>query len=193
MKKIILLVTIAFGLTLHPLEAQQYKDMMHDYTYNFYEVVAAAEKHFTESGKPEGSGWKSYMRWKTENEGKFGPTGDRSKISPYFTENGFKRFNLRIRPVRLLASVLLTPIGAWLSYSRPAAHDPIQRRRCSLQRKGRMAHENRTLGIFIKLLICIGYYQSDALLVRLNSAEIDETGCQSTLQVTPLVRVPNIP
>ncbi len=72
--------------------AQKYKAMMNNYQVNFYDVVAEAERYFAANGKEEGSGWKGYMRWKTENEGKFGPSGDRSQVSPYFVENGYLDF-----------------------------------------------------------------------------------------------------
>ena len=65
---------------------------MNDYQYNFYDVVAEAERHFEQHGKDKGSGYKGFLRWKYENEGKFGPSGDRSQISPFFAENGFREF-----------------------------------------------------------------------------------------------------
>ena len=70
---------------------QSYKEMMNDYSYNFYDVVAKAEAHFENNGTGKGSGFKGYMRWKNENESKFFPSGDRSKVSPYFIENAYDR------------------------------------------------------------------------------------------------------
>ncbi len=69
--------------------AQTYKQMMNDYSYNFYEVVAAAEKHFANNNKGKGSGYKGYLRWKNENESKFFPSGERKNVSPYFVENAY--------------------------------------------------------------------------------------------------------
>lgn len=66
--------------------------MMEDAQYNFYEVVASAEKHFENHDKGKGSGWKPYQRWKAENEAKFYPSGDRSKTDPYFVENAYLKF-----------------------------------------------------------------------------------------------------
>ena len=72
--------------------AQQvpYKVMMHDPSYNFYEVVDAAENYFKTHPKGKGSGWKPYQRWKAQNEYKYYPDGDRSQIDPYFTEKAFQ-------------------------------------------------------------------------------------------------------
>jgi len=70
---------------------QSYKEIMNYYSYNFYDVVAKAEAHFENNGTGKGSGFKGYMRWKNENESKFFPSGDRSKVSPYFIENAYDR------------------------------------------------------------------------------------------------------
>ena len=77
------------GLTA--ASGQSYKEMMNDYSYNFYDVVAKAEIHFKTNATGKGSGFKGYMRWKNENESKFFPSGDRSKVSPYFIENAYNR------------------------------------------------------------------------------------------------------
>lgn len=66
--------------------------MMKDPQYNFYEVVEAAEKYFENNEKDKGSGWKPYQRWKAENEGKFYPSGDRSKVDPHFVEIAYLKF-----------------------------------------------------------------------------------------------------
>jgi len=73
------------------VSGQSYKEMMNDYSYNFYDVVVQAEIHFKTNGTGKGSGFKGYMRWKNENESKFFPSGDRSKVSPYFVENAYNR------------------------------------------------------------------------------------------------------
>ncbi len=65
---------------------------MLDPQYNFYEVVNAAEKYFENHEKGKGSGWKPYQRWKAENEGKYYPSGDRSKVDPLFVENAYLKF-----------------------------------------------------------------------------------------------------
>jgi len=56
---------------------------MDDNSYNFYEVVEAAEQYFSEHGRGKGSGFKPYERWKSENESKFAPSGDRMNIDYY--------------------------------------------------------------------------------------------------------------
>ena len=65
---------------------------MNDPSVNFYDVCASAEAYFNTHGKEKGSGWKGYQRWKVANEYKYFPTGIRSNIDPYFTENAFKEF-----------------------------------------------------------------------------------------------------
>ncbi len=72
---------------------QSYKEMMNDYSYNYYDVVAKAEGHFKNNGTGKGSGFKGYMRWKNENESKFFPSGDRSKVSPFFIEESYNKIN----------------------------------------------------------------------------------------------------
>ncbi|MBO6515737.1 MAG: T9SS type A sorting domain-containing protein [Bacteroidia bacterium] len=74
------------------LQAQQYKVMMEDNSVNFYDVVRAADDYFESHDKGKGSGWKDYQRWKSENESKFAPDGDRSGVDPYFAEHGFEAF-----------------------------------------------------------------------------------------------------
>lgn len=71
--------------------AQEYRDMMEDYNFNYYEVVSAAEDYFATHDKGKGSGYKQYLRWKYENEGKFFPSGDRKSVSPYFVENAYQK------------------------------------------------------------------------------------------------------
>lgn len=64
---------------------------MHDYNYNFYDVVAEADAYFKINGTGKGSGYKGFLRWKNENESKFFPTGERKNVSPYFVENAYDR------------------------------------------------------------------------------------------------------
>lgn len=66
--------------------------MMNDMSVNFYDVVEEAEKYFQSHDKGKGSGWKGYQRWKAENESKYYPTGDRSKVDPYFATKAFQKF-----------------------------------------------------------------------------------------------------
>lgn len=88
MKKLplILIFTCSFVFSF----GQSYKKMMYDMSVNFYEVVSAADSYF--EGKDKGSGWKNYQRWVTENEHKYYPTGDRSRIDPYFVAKQQKAF-----------------------------------------------------------------------------------------------------
>lgn len=72
-------------------EAQQppHKDMMDDYSVNFYEVVDSAEQYFSENGTGKGSGFKGYNRWKNENESKFAPSGDRSEVDLFLIDKAY--------------------------------------------------------------------------------------------------------
>ena len=51
-----------------------YKEMMENNSYNFYEVVDAANVYFDANGRTKGSGWKNFERWEAENESKFYPS-----------------------------------------------------------------------------------------------------------------------
>ncbi|MDG1841416.1 MAG: GEVED domain-containing protein [Crocinitomicaceae bacterium] len=80
-------------LGLNTFSQADYKQMMDDYSINFYEVCKAAEKYFeTHDKEVKGSGWKPFQRWKNANEFKYYPDGDRSKVGPYFVENEFQKF-----------------------------------------------------------------------------------------------------
>ena len=70
-----------------------YKEMMYDPTYNFYEVVDAAEEYFSTVDKTaKGSGYKPFMRWVNANEYKYYPDGERVNVNPYLAELEYKRF-----------------------------------------------------------------------------------------------------
>ena len=70
-----------------------YKEMMYDPTYNFYEVVDAAEEYFSTIDKTaKGSGYKPFMRWVNANEYKFYPDGERANVNPYLAEMEYKKF-----------------------------------------------------------------------------------------------------
>jgi photosystem II stability/assembly factor-like uncharacterized protein len=71
---------------------QLYKQMMHDNSVNFYDVVEEGENYFATHGKGKGSGWKGYQRWKDDNEYKYYPSGDRSNVSPYFVSEQYEQF-----------------------------------------------------------------------------------------------------
>ena len=77
-----------------------YKEMMENNSYNFYEVVDAANAYFDANGRTKGSGWKNFERWKAENESKFYPSGDRSNVDFYgvtktYTEIANQAHNLK--------------------------------------------------------------------------------------------------
>jgi len=69
-----------FLYTINMSAQVSYLEMMDDYDYNFYEVVEAAEQYFSNHSKGKGSGYKQYLRWKYENEGRYFPSGVRSNI-----------------------------------------------------------------------------------------------------------------
>lgn len=69
-----------------------YKHMMQDMSVNFYEVCAAADAYFETHDKGKGSGWKGYQRWRSENESKYYPSGDRSQSDPLFAAHAYQDF-----------------------------------------------------------------------------------------------------
>jgi len=84
---------LLFVLCYFTLQSQvPYKVMMEDNSYNFYEVVDAAESYFKEHPKGKGSGWKGYQRWKWANEYKYYPSGDRTQTIPDFAETSYQNF-----------------------------------------------------------------------------------------------------
>jgi len=99
MKKII---TLVFLLSLISATAQNWKELKTDYSVNFYDVVAAAEKHFEFKDKGKGSGWKGFQRWKVDNEYKYYPSGDRNTVDPYFVKKQYENFTLNSSRSNLL-------------------------------------------------------------------------------------------
>lgn len=86
-------LTIASMLMLNWVSAQDWREMMYDNSYNFYEVCKAAETYFENRDKNvKGSGWKTYQRWRNLNESKYAPSGDRSSTSPMFAEKEYMQF-----------------------------------------------------------------------------------------------------
>lgn len=73
--------------------AQDYKDLMNDYSVNFYEVVAEAESYFASiDTRKKGSGLKQFERWRNENEPLFYPSGDRSQFDPLYARKAFDSY-----------------------------------------------------------------------------------------------------
>lgn len=84
------LLCLSFKFDAH---AQKYKDMMADYTVNFYDVVKEAEVYFkTIDYKAKGSGYKNFMRWVNNNEHMYYPSGNRMIIDPAFSSKAFNTF-----------------------------------------------------------------------------------------------------
>lgn len=83
MKRIPLITTLCFTLLFSYTASAQsasYKEMMYDYSYNFYEVVDSAMAYFEIHGTGKGSGWKGFERWRNETESRYAPSGDRQSI-----------------------------------------------------------------------------------------------------------------
>jgi len=87
---ILVIITIIF-FNYNLLAQVSYLQMMEDHTYNFYEVVKAAEAYFSENDKGKGSGYKQYIRWKNENESKFHPSGNRFDVDYNSVIEHYKR------------------------------------------------------------------------------------------------------
>ncbi|MGB1038501.1 MAG: GEVED domain-containing protein [Bacteroidia bacterium] len=87
---IVLLATLSFISTESKAQSITYREMMDDYSYNFYDVVEAAEAYFSENGKGKGSGWKGFERWRNENESKYAPSGDRASVDHLIVSKAYK-------------------------------------------------------------------------------------------------------
>lgn len=70
-----------------------YKQMMNDPQYNFYEVVEAADQYFSLNETGKGSGYIGYLRWKHENEPRYFPSGIRQGVSVYRAAEAFASLN----------------------------------------------------------------------------------------------------
>ncbi len=66
--------------------------MMVDPSYNFYEVVNAAESYFETHDKGKGSGYIGYLRWKHFNEPKYYPSGNRLSANEFIAIEAFEKF-----------------------------------------------------------------------------------------------------
>ena len=77
----------------NPKVEKTYKAMMYDNSINFYTVIEEAEKYFsTIDRNVKGSGWKGFQRWKSLNEYKYYPSGDRSEVDPNFAWKQYQLF-----------------------------------------------------------------------------------------------------
>lgn len=90
-KKYLTLLIILF-ITNLTVAQKLYKEMMDDMNYNYFEVVEAAEDYFKNKPKGKGSGYKQYMRWKHENDGKYGLSGNRMNVDHLAAAKTFKKF-----------------------------------------------------------------------------------------------------
>lgn len=91
-KKAVSLSLFASLAIVFSLQAQSYKAKMQDPSVNFYDVVEEAEAYFKTHGTGEGSGFKGFSRWKSEHEGHYYPSGDRSQVDPNFVANSYEKF-----------------------------------------------------------------------------------------------------
>ena len=97
MKALIIFLSVVL-ISTNSFSQKEYKVLMDDMSVNFYEVCKSAENYFTTHNKEEkGSGWKGFQRWKASNEYKYYPSGDRSQIDPFFTENAFSKNQIKAK------------------------------------------------------------------------------------------------
>ena len=90
MKKILFLFILLCSFS--SFSQRGYKELMEDYSINFYEVCEVADAHFeTVDKNAKGSGWKQYQRWIYQNEPKFYPSGDRSNYDPLLAAKEYER------------------------------------------------------------------------------------------------------
>lgn len=95
MKSILSLLAVVFASTVWAQSFEQIEEKMYNNAFNFYDVVKEAEEYFNSIDKEaKGSGYKTYMRWKYNNEYKYYPTGERKNVAPYFVENEYLKFKL---------------------------------------------------------------------------------------------------
>jgi hypothetical protein len=92
MRKRLTILMSALLLGIPSFAQKEYKAMMEDMSYNFYQVTEAAEKYFETHDKGKGSGWKGFQRWKAEHESKYYPSGRRDNVDPYFAEKAYSSF-----------------------------------------------------------------------------------------------------
>tara|TARA_R110002050_G_scaffold80768_1_gene172706 strand:+ start:9383 stop:12223 length:2841 start_codon:yes stop_codon:yes gene_type:complete len=124
--KSITILFIALGMSLTGFSQVDYKQMMNDPSFNFYDVCEAAELYFESHDKGKGSGWKPYQRWKAENESKYYPSGDRSKSSSSFAANEFKAFQKQqiLKTARDFNSTQWKELGPWNANNITQAYNP---------------------------------------------------------------------
>ena len=82
-------ILFLFTGTVSAQQTISYQEMMDDNSYNFYEVVELAEQYFEANGRGKGSGFKPYERWKSENESKYAPSGDRYNVNHYIAHEAY--------------------------------------------------------------------------------------------------------
>jgi len=109
MKIILVLRLVIFSILLfqvhfYSFAQASYQVMMDDYSYNFYEVVEAAEEHFSKNTKGKGSGYKQYIRWRYLNEGKYAPNGNRKNVDHRVSVKAYEEY-LNTRPLSAKKSV----------------------------------------------------------------------------------------
>ncbi len=94
--------------------AQEWKDMLYDNAYNFYEVCEAADKYFeTHNPDVKGSGWKTYQRWRYLNESRYAPTGDRTQTDPLFAEKEYQQFLNKNPEAKAIFGAGWKELGPW--------------------------------------------------------------------------------
>lgn len=86
---LLLLSALLFG-QLTPAQ-QNWKAMKDDPSVNFYDVCKAADEYFATHDKGKGSGYKGYMRWRSFNEPKYYPTGDRTTVDERIPAKAYAR------------------------------------------------------------------------------------------------------
>ncbi|TCK68845.1 putative secreted protein (Por secretion system target) [Winogradskyella wandonensis] len=108
-KKLVLIILFALAVSI-TASGQRYKDLMNDYSVNFYDVVNEAEAYFNTIDKyAKGSGYKDFMRWVVANEHKYYPTGNRLSVNPAFAT---KQYNAYLQE-NDIASMRENSVGGW--------------------------------------------------------------------------------
>ena len=90
-----LLLTIFVSLFCFQKSSAQsrgYKAMMADFNTNFYTVCDSFEAYFKNRNQGKGTGYKSFLRWKNDNESKYYPSGNRM-VDHFLPLKEFERIN----------------------------------------------------------------------------------------------------
>jgi hypothetical protein len=121
-----LLTILFFSIVFTGFGQIHYTQMMNDPSFNFYDVCEAAEIYFETHDKGKGSGWKPYQRWKSENESKYYPSGERQNTTANFAGQCFQIFKSQqgYSSSRSVHDTSWTELGPWNANNITEGYNP---------------------------------------------------------------------